>query len=94
MYKLLIVLYTCQNCITHIIKLILKNRATQTSKPSETTMKEKPKENGAEANESTTGKTTQSNSKDKKMKGWSPPIGDHSENAPDLRGRQRHAYPI
>ncbi len=49
-YKLLIVLYTCHQNIMHKIKLkhVLKSYATQTTKPSETTMKEKPKENGAE----------------------------------------------
>ena len=66
------------------LKHALKNYATQTTKPSETAMKEKPKENGAEDNESMTAETTQSNSTDNKMKGGSPPIGDHSESAPDL----------
>ncbi len=85
-YKLLMVLYTCHHCIMHIIKLkhVLKNCATQTTKPSETTRKEKPKENGAEVNESTAAKTTQSNSMDQTMKGGAPPIGDHSQSAPDL----------
>lgn len=46
-------------------------------------MEEKPKENGAGDHKSTTGKTTRSRSKPQKMKGGSPPVGDHKESAPD-----------